>query len=481
MSSPQFADWRAQVQKELGDTPFEKALVAQTPEGLSIQPLYVEAAAARPAVAAVPRRTLCCMRHERPDAAAIADDVDGGADALWVPSADGPWAAPLAAATRAGVRVLVDDAPGAISTLRAHAAGADAADELALALSLGVAHLRAGGDPGGVTFRLAVGRDTFLELAKLRAARLLWQKVLVACGAPDASLAALHAVSAWRTLTQRDPWVNMLRVTTHAFAAMLGGADLFTPAAFDDALAAQGPLGRRVARNTVLVLREESHLGRVADPAGGSYYLDTLTDALARAAWTRFQALEREGGAESPALAARLEAAWKKRAEAVAKRKEPITGVSEFANLGETLPARPAPARPGAHRDAEAVEALRDRADALGAAPRVTLSLLGPPAEHRARAGFARGFFAAGGFAVEERAEAPGSAAIACLCGADERYASEAADRARALKAAGVRRVLLAGRPGALEADLRAAGVDGFVFVGADVVATLSALYEVAP
>jgi methylmalonyl-CoA mutase len=281
-------------------------------------------------------------------------------------------------------------------------------------------------------------------------------------------------------------------VTTEVFSAVLGGADLVTPVPFDDALGAASDLGRRVARNTGLVLRAESHLGRVVDAAGGSYYLETLTDELAREAWQRFRAIEAEGGIvrslTDGKLQARLAAGWHKWSDGLAKRKESLTGVSVFANLDEK---RPEPSRPRRthtatsgspwpplprHRDAEAFERLRDRADELGAAvPAVGLVVLGPPAEYRPRLTFASSFFGGGGLRAREVAPdvVP---AFACLCGSDERYAAEAADRARALKAAGCARVLLAGRPGALEATLREAGVDGFIFVGCDVVKTLAEL-----
>src|SRR5262249_28156575 len=144
----------------------------------------------------------------------------------------------------------------------------------------------------------AVGRDTFLELCKVRALRTLWSMLLTGAGAGaiPASRTRIHAVCSSRTLTVRDPWVNMLRTTTQMFSAILGGADLVTPSTFDQALGAPSTLGRRVARNTGHILREESMLGRVIDPAGGAYFFETLTDQLAREAWKRFQKLEAEGG-----------------------------------------------------------------------------------------------------------------------------------------------------------------------------------------
>ena len=557
------ADWRARIEKELAGKSFEKALVQETIEGLSIAPLYTETPPGD-----LPERDLraepfrICMRYGL-DASReeLAVDIEGGAEAAWL-GLDAPLdevvardelartffvfdtnqastaetlervAARLRPETRPSfalnhdplarcargrsafaalpgdlaalgsvARLLEGRFPGAtavmVSTLPYHDAGADAADELAIALSTGVRYLDALLESGlspdqaarQIAVQLSVGRDSFLELCKVRALRTCWQKILAAAGAHDAPRTLVHAVCSSRTLTARDPWINMLRVTTQMFSAVLGGADLVTPNAFDQVLGPPSALGRRVARNTGLVLREESFLGKVADPAGGSYYLETLTDSLAREAWRRFRAIEREGGVmaelESGRLHQRIEATWRARLEAIAKRKTPILGVSEFANLDEKLP-QPIPSADTAardegalpvHRDAEAFEELRARAEASGSAPTALLVTLGPLAESRPRAGFAAGFFAAGGIRPRE-GTADEKVAIACLCGSDERYAAEAAPRARALKAAGCGRVLVAGRPGSLEATLRDAGVDGFIFVGCDAVATLSELLD---
>ncbi|WP_394821260.1 methylmalonyl-CoA mutase family protein [Pendulispora albinea] len=563
------ADWRAQVEKELAGRPFDKTLVHEALSGVDIAPLYTEAPQGVGRwQRAEPFRI--CMRHE-PGASrdALVADRAGGADAFWLglgeldallrtgggagiadgaffvlDAEDAPpegFAAkafalnvdPLARRARGGspsgdaaqalsalgrtARKVEERFPGAsavmISTLPYHDAGADAADELAFALSTGVSYLEALRDAGlsadaaarQIALQVAVGRDTFLELCKVRALRICWAKLLVAAGGRDVAEATgandakgaartnVHAVCSSRTLTVRDPWVNLLRITTQVFAAVLGGADWVTPQAFDRALGAPSAQAHRIARNTGLVLREESFLGKVMDPAGGSYYLDTLTDALAREGWKRFRALEQEGGIvsalESGRLAARLEAAWRSRLSAIASRKTPILGVSEFANLDEELPrsapaAATASAKAGgalpAHRDAEPFETLRAHAEAQTSAPEALLATLGPLPESRARVGFAAGFFAAGGIRTRE-STADEEAVVACICGSDERYATEAAARARALKAAGCQRVLLAGRPGALEATLREAGVDGFIFVGCDVIATLSELFQVFP
>ena len=371
-----------------------------------------------------------------------------------------------------------------VSSLGYHRAGADAADEIALVLATAAAYLRALVERGvsasdaarTMWAQVAVGRDTFGELCKLRALRLAWWKLFAAAGVGDAAL-EIHAVCSPRTQALRDPWVNMLRVTTEVFAAVLGGAQVVTPAAFDEAFGAASPLGRRTARNTALVLREESHLGRVLDAGGGSYYLEARTDALAREAWSRFTAIEREGGivVRLPAIRERLAEAWRVRAAAIAKRKEPVLGVSEFAHLGEKLPAR-LPADVPGHRDGEQFEALRARVEG---SRDVVLVTLGEPAEYRARVGYAQAFFATAGLATREvpwsaTLPLPSRAAIACLCGSDDRYALEAVAAATMLRESGYR-VVLAGRPGPLEKELKAGSVT-CIFIGCDVLATLEEL-----
>lgn len=230
-------------------------------------------------------------------------------------------------------------------------AGASAATELAMAVATGAAYLRAcaaaGLDVGRaarqIEFTLTVGPDQFLEIAKLRAVRRMWARVLEASGvAPEGRVSAVYARTTRRMLSAVDPWVNLLRGTTATFAAAVGGADGVTVTPFD-AIAAPGstpgPLGRRMARNTQLVLHEESALGGVADPAGGSWYVESLTDALARAAWERLREIEREGGAlavlRSGSLAAELAQASGTRDDELARRARQLTGVNEFPLLGD--------------------------------------------------------------------------------------------------------------------------------------------------
>ncbi|MET7935661.1 methylmalonyl-CoA mutase small subunit [Streptomyces sp. NPDC005322] len=407
-----------------------------------------------------------------------------------------------------GVRALVVDA------LPYHEAGGSAAQELGCSLAAGVAYLRTLTEAGldveaacaQLEFRYAATADQFLTIAKLRAARRLWARVAQACGAPPgAGAQRQHAVTSPVMMTRRDPWVNMLRTTVASLAAGVGGADVVTVLPFDSAIGLPDDFARRIARNTSTILLEESQLSRVIDPAGGSWYVERLTDDVARAAWAWFQEIERAGGLAA-ALASglvgdRLAESWARRSRDIARRKEPITGVSEYPNLAEQPVERePAPERPGGglprvRRD-EAYEALRTRADAHQAAqgtrPRVFLAALGPAAAHTARAAFAANLFQAGGIeavtatgetvtvTAETVADAftASGARVACLCSSDKLYAEEAAAVAERLKTAGAVRVYLAGRPGERQDEYERAGVDGFVFAGCDAVEVLSSALD---
>jgi methylmalonyl-CoA mutase len=310
-------------------------------------------------------------------------------------------------------------------------------------------------------------------------------------------------------MTERDPWVNMLRTTVACLGAGVGGADAITVLPFDSALGLPDDFARRIARNTQAILLDESNLARVIDPAGGSWYVEQLTDQLARAAWDWFQQVERAGGQQaalhSGLLTTRIAQNWAKRSANLARRREAITGVSEFPNLGEQPVVRePAPPRPAGGlpwvRRSEAFEVLRSRSDAIlaatGARPRVELVTLGATAVHTARSAFAANLFrgggietvlseAAGGSKTEQpdltalaEAFAASGARAACICSSDALYAEYAAETAAALKAAGARHVVLAGRPGDRRGAYQAAGIDAFIYVGCDVLAALTTVLD---
>ncbi len=385
-----------------------------------------------------------------------------------------------------------------------HEAGGSDAQEIGIASAVGVAYLRALTEAGrsvdealaAIEFRYAVTAEQFPSIAKLRAARRVWDRIAVLCGASDERRGQRqHAVTSAAMLTQRDPWVNMLRTTIACFAASVGGADAITVLPFDAAIGLPDDFARRIARNTHAVLHDESSLARVIDPAGGSWFVESLTDELAEKAWDVFTSIERAGGAlaalDDATIGEMLADTRTKRADDVAHRRAPITGVTEYAYLGEkAVQRKPLPGTPDGLlprvRYAQDFEALRDRADAAGERPKVFLAALGPVAAHSGRVGFATNLFQAGGIeAVVGAVSAPGSGAsaeiveafrasgttVACLCSSDKIYEHAAAPVAAALRAAGATQVWLAGKA---EID----GVDGCLHVGCDALGVLRSAFD---
>lgn len=419
--------------------------------------------------------------------------IDLGADPLTAPLSGRP--APdvddvVATAAKLGehhghVRAIAVDGPAF------HNGGANASWELAGMVAAGVAYLRMLTDGGlpmadalrQISFRVAADDDQFMTIAKLRAARRLWARVAEVVGAPEAGAATLHAVTSLAMMAKRDPWVNMLRTTLAAFSAGVGGADTVQVHPFDVAIDGGFPgtaasFARRIARNTQLLLLEESHIGRVLDPAAGSWHVEDLTDRLARQAWEHFQDIESRGGfgAARDHVAEQIAAVAGRRADDIAHRRTAVTGVNEFPNLAEG-PLPQGDPLPDVTRYAAAFETLRDRSDAFlsktGARPRVSLLPLGPLAEHNIRATFATNLLASGG--IEAVTDIDG-ATIAVICGTDSRYATEASAAVDRARGAGVSHVLLAGPEKAVaEAESKP---DGYLTAKIDAVAALSDLLD---
>lgn len=405
-----------------------------------------------------------------------------------------------------------------------HEAGGTDAQELAAALATGVAYLRglteAGfsiGEAGKtLSFTFAIGSDVLIEAAKLRALRLAWARVMEAAGAAEADRAAkTQAVTSRRMLTRRDPWSNILRGTASCFAAAVGGADAISVLPLTDALGLSTAFSRRVARNTQILLMEESNIGRVADPAGGSWFVEEMTRELADAAWTKFQAIEAQGGIVAALTSGTLQkdiaTARAAKEKTVASRKDSVTGVTDFPLLDERMPEtekadiraiiarQPQTTAPAPKKDitAEALppirwaapfEALRDKAEAQKTAPKVFFATLGKLADFSARSNYALNLFASGGVSAHQpeavyendamrcAAWAASNTPVAVLCGTDKEYAANAEAAAKALKAAGCTHIVLAGKP-ADEAALKAAGVDQFVFTGQNSLEALKTLH----
>jgi methylmalonyl-CoA mutase len=392
-----------------------------------------------------------------------------------VGSAAGPAAAAGLTAAAELARRCAADFPGVraivVDALPYHEAGGTDAEELGCALAAGLEYLRAmraAGLPadaafGQLEFRYAATADQFATIAKLRAARRVWARVAQQCGVTsEAGGQWQHAVSSWSMLTRRDPWNNILRATLACFAAGAGGADAISVAPFDAAIGQPDRLARRVARNVHALLVEESHVARVIDPAGGSWYVEDLTEQLAVKAWAWFQEIERSGGLRGALatglIAGRLATSREQRREALATRREAVTGVSEFPLVGETLLSRPAAAGPvvGAAglpriRWSQWYEELRDRADvhalATGSPPTLTLAPLDVSRASVAQADRVAALLGPAG--IETVTVDPAAAAsVVIVCGGPDADADEvrlAVDRARHQGASTV--VVAAGDP----------------------------------
>jgi methylmalonyl-CoA mutase len=392
-----------------------------------------------------------------------------------------------------------------------HDAGASEAQELACMAATMVAYLRgleaAGHAPAAalprVSFALAADAQIFPTIAKLRAARRLIARIAEACGAGSAAQNVhLSVQTSARMMARRDAYTNMLRTTVACAAAAMGGADAITVLPFSWALGQPDALARRMARNTQIVLMEESSLGRVLDPAGGSWYVEQLTGELSAKAWTLFQEVEQKGGMLAALQSGHVQAMIAKtaaeRARNLATGREELIGVANYPALKETqfavvphpvaetdatdnaaITAEPLPVR----RLGEPLEALRDAADAYaartGAPPRVFLANLGSIPEFNARAAFARNFFAAGGIetltndgfansADVGKAFAESGATVACLCSSDANYALLAEATAQALNGAGATHIYLAGRVEDKLDAFRAAGIGSYIYMGCD-------------
>ncbi|NJL03880.1 MAG: methylmalonyl-CoA mutase [Chloroflexaceae bacterium] len=447
-----------------------------------------------------------------------------------------------------------------------HNSGGHAVQELAFAMATAVDYLREmqahqlhiDTVAPRLHFSFAVGANFFMEIAKLRAARLLWSRIVAAFGGSTASQQIhLHARTALWNVTRTDPYVNMLRSTTEAFAAALGGCESLTVAPFDTVFGLPDEFSRRTARNMQLVLQNECYLPQVIDPAGGSWYLECLTDELARAAWGLFQDVEKQGGMLAALQAglpqAQVAATAAERAKSLASRKDVLVGTNMYANAKEKPHAShlpdyaavqqeragqvaaqrtAAPTAPLAsadllasgapqgatigtltqalrgnteassvsipplhlHRLAEPFEQLREaayaHAEQHGQPPLVFLATMGPVAQHKPRAEFARGFFEVGGFAVQDggiletpeaavQAALASAAPIVVICSTDDTYPELVPPITQQLKAAQPEvQVVLAGYPQDQIAAHQAAGVDAFIHLRANVYETLTNLQQ---
>ena len=418
--------WEAAIAADLKGADYDRKLVWRTEEGLAIRPYYRQAA------------------------------LEGLDDQL------------AGRRARAGWEIAPDAAPGpgAVRADLLHEEGAHAVQELGYAIAAGIERLAADAGTPEIEMVFAAGPYYFLEIAKFRAARILWTQVANAFG--SACRMRLEVRTPRRNKSLYDRYSNLLRATTEAMSAAIGGCDRLTvePFGFDGHLAA----------NLQHILREESHLDAVADPAGGSYYIEALTDLLAREAWKLMQQVESEGGyaaaVQSGSIAKALAETRAARAKAYSARRRALVGVNNYPNLNEKTPAADTP--DGAQRIAAPFEAIRQRtsehARATGRYPKVLLLTRGDVKMRGARANFSLNFLGCAGFdVVESEGYRDSDADLIVLCSSDVEYlpfAQEVCPRVNVP-------VIVAGNPKD-RAALEAAGVQGFLHLQSDAIETLT-------
>jgi len=342
-----------------------------------------------------------------------------------------------------------------------------------------------------IEFSFSIGSNYFFQIAKFRAFRKLFANVLAGFDETHASLPArIHARTSRWNKTIYDPHVNILRATTEAMSAALGGVDSLTVAAFDECYKAPDEASRRLARNTQIILKQEALLGRVADPGAGSYYLEVITDFLAREGWTCMQQIEAAGGYRKAAangpltqMLAKKQAA---RNKTVAQRRRVFTGTSQYANAEEKALDRIEESRiSSGQRGAHGFEQLRLRTERhaarTGKTPRVLLASFGDGKLSAARSAFAQNFFACAGFRIVTQSFqntneiASSDPDLIVLCSSNPEYPALAAQVLFALRAMDLHvPVLVAGNPESAE-QLREIGIADFIHIRSNPIDVLTA------
>ena len=355
-----------------------------------------------------------------------------------------------------------------------------------------------------IKFNFGISSNYFLEIAKFRAARMLWANIVASYDA-DAKCAAkmsVHAETSTFNLTLFDAHVNLLRTQTEAMSAALAGVDSMTVTPFDKTYTAPDEFSERMARNQQLLLKEESHFDKVIDPAAGSYYIENLTVSIAKQAWELFLAVEEAGGFYAAVKAGTVQSAVnesnKTRHKAVAQRREVLLGTNQFPNFnekaGDKKPLAAACCCGGGHdtcekdvpvlnfnRAASEFEALRLETEASGKRPKAFMLTIGNLAMRQARAQYSCNFLACAGYEVVDNLGFPtveagveaamaAKADIVVLCSSDDEYAEYAVPAFQALN--GRAMFIVAGAPACMD-DLKAAGIENFIHVRVNVLETL--------
>ena len=406
----------------------------------------------------------------------------------------------------------------AVNSVQLNNAGAYIYQELGYALAWGNEYLNRLTEAGvpvnlaakKIKFNFGISSNYFMEIAKFRAARMLWANIVKAYN-PQCECACkmiAHAETSSFNLTLFDAHVNLLRTQTEAMSAAIAGVNSITVTPFDKAYETPNDFSERIARNQQLLLKEESHLNRIVDPAGGSYYIENLTVSIAKQAWDLFLQVEEAGGMVKSifdeSVQNAVNASNKARHEAVSKRKEILLGTNQYPNFnelaGEKTPSEHKCCCGGGHnheeeasfakletsRAASEFEALRLQTEHSGKRPKAFMLTIGNLAMRQARAQFSCNFLACAGYevidnlgfpTVEEGVEAAmkANADIVVICSSDDEYAEYAIPAFKAVN--GRAMFIVAGAPACME-ELKAAGIENFIHVRCNVLETLKEYNE---
>jgi methylmalonyl-CoA mutase len=387
-------------------------------------------------------------------------------------------------------------------------AGADIVQELAFGLAMGSEYMTQLTDRGlsadtsasCIRFNFGTGSDYFPEIAKLRAARLLWSVVTTGYKASESVRMNIHCVTSRWNKTVYDPYVNMLRTQTEAMSAILGGADSVTVEPFDTVFRQADEFSERIARNQQLILREEAYFDKVADPSAGSYYIEKLTNLIAENCWKLFLEIENKGGflasLKSGFIQDELAGSAQKRKKDIATRRTVLLGTNKFANTGESLSDTINPEDIFSKksvvedtqvdpiflfRGSEEYDKLRIAVDKASKRPAVFLMPIGNPGMRKARSQFAVGFFGCAGYHIIEnrafdsveagvKSALRSKADIVVLCSSDEEYSQFAPEFYKGLKDKMI--IVIAGNP-ASAAESGSADPGIFINLRSDVTETL--------
>lgn len=395
-----------------------------------------------------------------------------------------------------------------VNTSIYHCAGANAVQELAIALSTGVYYIDMLLKQGisleavlqSMVFKFSIGANFFMEIAKLRAARILWAKIAESYGAKTADQKMIiSAETSAFTKTAYDPYVNLLRAGNEAFAAVIGGVQYLHVSPFNEPEGSSTAFSERIARNTQLILKSEAHLQKLADPAGGSWYVESLTNELAEKSWALFLQIEEEGGLiqalKTGWIQEQIGSVFAKRQQDTFNRKKSIIGTNMYANLNDkplsVQKNKSATALPQVRLSVpfERLRYMAEEIDKLGRTPTVGLICLGELKEHKARMDFVAGLFATGGIhSVNSESIENVDSALRfvkesalhhyVLCGTDKQYDAAAMEITRAINENYPdKKIFLAGLPEKdRQVQLERAGVREFIHLRSNCYEILSTL-----